>query len=43
VTRQPDGRLAMECVTGDKAAQDAVTNGAKSSKKPEAKEAPDVR
>jgi hypothetical protein len=43
VTRQPDGRLAMECVTGEKAAQDAVTNGAKSSKKPEAKEAPDVR
>jgi hypothetical protein len=43
VTRSPDGKLVMDCVTGEKAAKNAITNGVKPSEKPEAKEALDVQ
>jgi hypothetical protein len=43
VTKKPDGKLAMECVVGDKKADEAVSTGMKGAKKPDDKEAPRVR
>jgi hypothetical protein len=40
VTKTPDGKLAMECVTGGKKADETVSAGAKIAPKPEGKEAP---
>lgn len=42
VTKQPDGKLSMGCVTGEKKAKEAVSAGATAAQKPEAKEVPDV-
>jgi len=43
VTKTPDGKLAMECVTGARKADETVSAGAKTAPKPDAKEAPRVR
>lgn len=43
VTRTPDGKLAMECVTGGKKADETVAAGAKPEPKPDGKEAARVR
>jgi hypothetical protein len=43
VTKTPDGKLAMECVAGGKKADEAVSAGAKTARKPDGKEAPRVR
>lgn len=43
VTKTPDGKLAMDCVTGGKKADEAVSAGAKTARKPDGKEAPHVR
>jgi hypothetical protein len=40
VTKTPDGKLAMECVTGGKKADETVSAGAKPAPKPDGKEAP---
>ena len=39
VTKTPDGKLAMECVTGGQKADETVSAGAKTAPKPEGKEA----
>lgn len=43
VTKKPDGKLAMDCVVGDKKAAEAVATGVKGAKKPDDKEAPRVQ
>lgn len=43
VTKTPDGKLATDCVTGRKKADEAVSAGAKTDPKPAGKEAPHVR
>ena len=43
VTKTPDGKLAMECVTGGKKADEVVAAGTKPAPKPDGKEAPHVR
>jgi hypothetical protein len=43
VTKKPDGKLAMDCVVGGKKADEAVATGVKGAKKPDDKEALDVR
>lgn len=43
VTKKPDGKLAMKCVVGDKKADEAVSTCVKGAKKPDDKEALDVR
>ena len=42
VTKQPDGKVSMGCVTGEMKAKEAVSAGATAAQKPEAKEVPDV-
>ena len=43
VTKAPDGKLTMDCVTGRKQADEAVSGGAKTAKEPGGKEAPHVQ
>ncbi|HEY3351528.1 MAG TPA: hypothetical protein VGM13_17255 [Thermoanaerobaculia bacterium] len=43
VTKTPDGKLAMECVTGGKKADETVSAGVKPAPNPDGKEAPRVR
>ncbi|HEX5854686.1 MAG TPA: hypothetical protein VFZ57_03630 [Thermoanaerobaculia bacterium] len=43
VTKTPDGKLALDCVIGRKKADEAVSAGAKTAKKPDGKEAPHVQ
>jgi hypothetical protein len=43
VTKTPDGKLAMECVTGGKKADEAVSAGTKTAPKADGKAAPRVR
>lgn len=43
VTKTPDGKLATDCVVGGKKADEIVSAGAKTARKPDEKEAPRVQ
>lgn len=43
VTRTPDGKLTMDCVTGSKKADEAVLGGVKTARKPRGREVPLVQ